>query len=82
MFISRVGVRALVSLCQPAVRDARQIAIAADIRAFRAYRRRTYYKDTRMSRIDYIALALLVALLIAGIYISGLPGMGAVPYNP
>ncbi len=82
IFIIRVVVMALVSIVILTLRDARQIAIAADIRAFRAYRRRTYYKDIRMSRIDYIALALLVALLIAGIYISGLPGMGAVPYNP
>ncbi|WP_243671017.1 hypothetical protein [Vulcanisaeta sp. JCM 16161] len=52
------------------------------MRAFRAYRRRTYYKDIRMSKVDYITVALLLALLIAGIYISGLPGMGAVPYNP
>lgn len=82
LFIIRVVVMALVSIVILTLRDARQIAIAADIRAFRAYRRRTYYRDIRMSRTDYIAVALLIALLVAGIYISGLPGMGAVPYNP
>ncbi|GAB6944030.1 energy-coupling factor transporter transmembrane component T family protein [Vulcanisaeta sp. JCM 14467] len=82
LFIIRVIVMALVSIVILTLRDARQIAIAADIRAFRAYRRRTYYRDIRLGRIDYIAIALLIVLLIAGIYISGLPGMGAVPYNP
>lgn len=43
----------------------------ADIKVFRAYRRRTYYRDIRMSRINYIAVALLIALLIVGIRISG-----------
>lgn len=53
----------------------------ADIRAFRAYRRGgTYYRDIRMSRINHIAVALLIALLIVGIRISGLPGMGG-PYH-
>ena len=82
LFIIRIIVMALVSIVILTLRDARQIAIAADMRAFRAYRRRTYYRDIRLGRIDYIAIALLMALLIAGIYISGLPGMGAVPYNP
>ncbi len=35
-----------------------------------------------MIKVDYIALALLIALLAIGIYISGFPGMGAIPYNP
>ncbi|ADY02281.1 cobalt transport protein [Vulcanisaeta moutnovskia 768-28] len=82
LFIIKIVIMALVGIVILTLRDARQIAIAADIRAFRAYRRRTYYKDIRMNRIDYIVLALLIVLLITGIYISGLPGMGAVPYNP
>ncbi|MGC9227258.1 hypothetical protein [Caldivirga sp.] len=72
----------LVSIVILTLKDTGQIAIAADIRGFRAVRKRTYYKDTRMTKVDYIALTLLIALLAIGIYISGLPGMGATPYNP
>jgi len=82
LFIIRVVIMALIGIVTLTLRDARQIAIAADLRAFRAFRKRTYYKDIRMTRMDYVILAFLIALLIAGIYISGLPGMGAVPYNP
>ncbi len=72
----------LVSIVILTLKDTGQIAIAADIRGFRAVRKRTYYKDIRMTKVDYIALTLLIALLAIGIYISGLPGMGAIPYNP
>jgi len=82
VFIVRVVITALMGIVILTLKDARQIAIAADLRAFRAYRRRTYYRDIRMGRMDYVALAILIALLIIGIYISGLPGFGAVPYNP
>lgn len=81
-FTVKVIIMALVSIIILTLRDARQIAIAADIRAFRVSRRRTYYRDIRMGTWDYVALAIILTLLVMGIYISGLPGMGAVPYNP
>ncbi|WP_291999547.1 energy-coupling factor transporter transmembrane protein EcfT [Caldivirga sp.] len=78
----RIVVMILVTIIILTLKDARQIAIAADIRGFRALRRRTYYKDIRMSRVDYVALAIILLILAIGLYISGLPGMGAIPYNP
>jgi energy-coupling factor transport system permease protein len=73
---------ALVTIVVLTLKDAVQIAIAAEIRGFRASRRRTYYREMRMGRADYIGIALLLALLAAGIYLSGVPGLGAIPYNP
>lgn len=78
----RYIVLSLVTIVILTVRDAVQIAIAAEIRGFRASRRRTYYREIKMTRIDYVALVLLIALLIFGVYLSGIPGFGAVPYNP
>ncbi|MFB6489975.1 MAG: energy-coupling factor transporter transmembrane component T family protein [Thermoproteus sp. AZ2] len=73
---------ALVTIVVLTVKDAGQIAIAAEVRGFRASRHRTYYRDIKMGRADYIALGLLLALLALGIYLSGVPGFGAIPYNP
>lgn len=73
---------AIVTIVILTVKDAAQVAIAAEIRGFRASRRRTYYREMKMKRADWIALALLFALLAAGVYLSGVPGFGAVPYNP
>ncbi|MEM3326910.1 MAG: energy-coupling factor transporter transmembrane component T [Thermoproteus sp.] len=73
---------ALLTIVILTIKDAVQIAIAAEIRGFRASRRRTYYREMKMTAVDYVGVALLLALLAAGIYISGLPGLGAVPYNP
>ncbi|MGC8974386.1 MAG: energy-coupling factor transporter transmembrane component T family protein, partial [Thermoproteus sp.] len=73
---------ALVTIVVLTLKDAVQIAIAAEMRGFRASRWRTYYREMRMGRADYIGIALLLALLAAGIYLSGVPGLGAIPYNP
>lgn len=73
---------ALVTIVILTLKDAVQIAVAAEIRGFRASRHRTYYRDMRMKRADYIGVALLLALLALGLYLSGVPGLGAVPYNP
>jgi hypothetical protein len=36
----------------------------------------------KMRLPDYVGIAVLLALLAAGIYLSGVPGLGAIPYNP
>jgi len=73
---------ALVTIVVLTLRDAVQIAIAAEIRGFRASRKRTYYREMKMRLPDYVGIAVLLALLAAGIYLSGVPGLGAIPYNP
>jgi len=44
--------------------------------------RRTYYEDVRMTKINYIALAIIILILAIGLYRSSLSGMGTIPYNP
>jgi len=73
---------ALVTIVVLTLKDAVQIAIAAEIRGFRASRKRTYYREMKMRLPDYVGIAVLLALLAAGIYLSGVPGLGAIPYNP
>ena len=78
----RVVILSLTAIIILTLRNAREIAIAADLRGFRANKYRTYYHELKLTRLDLFVIAMLVVILIIGVYVSGLPGMGAVPYNP
>ncbi|MCG2738422.1 MAG: energy-coupling factor transporter transmembrane protein EcfT [Candidatus Methanoperedenaceae archaeon] len=52
------------------LRTGRQIAIAADARAFRATKNRTYLKELKLNGFDYIFLSYIFVFLSAGIYLS------------
>ncbi|MHA1129362.1 MAG: energy-coupling factor transporter transmembrane component T family protein [Candidatus Helarchaeota archaeon] len=58
------------------LRSARQIAIAADIRGFRAVPHRTFLKELRFAKYDYFLLFFSITYLIVGIYLS-ITGYGA-----
>lgn len=58
------------------LKKARQTAIAADIRGFRAVEHRTFLKDLKFSKLDYFLLVFSVIYLIIGIYLS-FTGFGA-----
>jgi len=57
------------------LRTGRQIAIAADSRAFRATKHRTYVKELRLKRLDYIFLSYICVFTGIGLYLS-LTGLG------
>lgn len=57
------------------LRTGRQIAIAADSRAFRATKHRTYIKELRLKRLDYIFLSYICVFMGIGLYLS-LTGFG------
>ena len=62
------------------MRGAKDIAISADTRGFRAYNRRTYFVDIPMTRTDYY----MIVIFLAGIGVAGVMlalGFGrAIPY--
>jgi len=58
------------------LRTARQTAIAADIRGFRATKQRTFLKDLRLAKFDYVIIAVSLIYLTIGIYLS-FTGYGA-----
>ena len=62
------------------LRGARDTAISADTRAFRAYDRMTYMKPMSFGRLDYYSFAMiLLIVIVAGIAIAS--GFGrAIPY--
>ena len=78
----KVVVLSLTAIIILTLKNAREIAIAADLRGFRANRQRTYYHELRLTRMDVLTIIILLLIFVLGIYLSGLPGMGAVPYNP
>ncbi|MBD3227512.1 MAG: energy-coupling factor transporter transmembrane protein EcfT [Candidatus Lokiarchaeota archaeon] len=63
-------------LLNKTLKNARQIAIAADIRGFRATKNRTFLKKIKFTKKDYIILIYSVVYLILGIYLS-IIGFGA-----
>ena len=80
IFMLIAGVNAIVPTIIHLLRGAKDIAISADTRGFRATRKRSYVEDIPITRIDYYALGILVAIVIvAGISI--LFGFGrTIPY--
>lgn len=67
------------------MRGARNIALAADTRAFRAYPKRTYLNDVTFSKYDTYMAVIIVGLLIAAV-VANILGFGRglpyVVYNP
>ncbi len=80
IFMLIAGLSAIVPTIVHLMRGAKDIAISADTRGFRAYNRRTYFVDIPMTRTDYY----MVGLFLAGIGVAGIMlalGFGrAIPY--
>ena len=62
------GIHAIVPTIVYLMRGAKDIAISADTRAFRAYERRTYLVDIPFTRVDYY----LSAIIVTGIVIAAI----------
>lgn len=64
------GVAAIVPTIIHLLRGAKDIAISADTRGFRATKKRSYVEDVPITRLDYYALgAILTVIAVAGISI-------------
>jgi energy-coupling factor transport system permease protein len=61
------------------LRAGRKLAIAADVRGFRANNNRTYVNELRLKRNDYIFLAYTIILTAGGLYLSYTGYGGTVP---
>jgi energy-coupling factor transport system permease protein len=79
----RTKIRALRHIFFPMVvgllRKGRQIAIAADARAFRATKNRTFVDELQLGRGDYIMLTYIAVFLVAGTYLSSIGFGGTAP---
>ncbi len=79
----RTKIRALRHIFFPMVvgllRKGRQIAIAADARAFRATKNRTFVDELQLGRGDYIMLTYIATFLVAGTYLSSIGFGGTAP---
>lgn len=74
------GINAIVPTIIHLLRGAKDIAVSADTRGFRATRRRSYVEDIPVTRLDYYALGTLV-LIVAIAGISIILGFGrTIPY--
>jgi len=61
-------------------RGAKNTAISADTRAFRAYKTRTFLKPFTLGRADYVLLGITVALIVLAV-VSNVYGFGrSIPY--
>ncbi|MFX1516304.1 MAG: energy-coupling factor transporter transmembrane component T family protein [Promethearchaeota archaeon] len=72
VFIAFIPV--LISL----LRSGRQLAIAAEIKAFRSSRKRTEFRQIKMRLIDWVITFLCLLVLFSGIYGAVFLGMGAI----
>ena len=61
------------------LRTGRQIAIAADARAFRATKNRTYLKELKLNSFDYVFISYIFVFLSVGIYLSLIGYGGTAP---
>lgn len=61
------------------LRSGRQMAIAADSRAFRATKHRTYMNELKLGRADYIFLSYIIVFISTGLYLSLIGYGGTVP---
>jgi energy-coupling factor transport system permease protein len=79
----RTKIRALRHIFFPMVvgllRKGRQIAIAADARAFRATKNRTFVDELQLGRGDYIMMTYIATFLIVGTYLSSTGFGGTAP---
>jgi len=79
----RTKIRALQHIFFPMVvgllRKGRQIAIAADARAFRATKNRTFVEELQLGPCDYIMLTYIAAFLVVGTYLSSIGFGGTAP---
>ena len=79
-FMLAGGLYALVPTIIHLMRGAREIAISADTRGFRATKRRSYLEGVPFSKLDYYAISFMVAILIIGI-VANFYGFGRpIPY--
>jgi energy-coupling factor transport system permease protein len=61
-------------------RGAKNTAISADTRAFRAYKQRTYLKPFTLSRADYVLFGIIVGLIALAV-VANITGFGrSIPY--
>jgi len=61
-------------------RGAKNTAISADTRAFRAYKERTFLKPFTLSRADYVFFAIIVGLIVLAV-VANVTGFGrSIPY--
>lgn len=61
------------------LRTGRQIAIAADARAFRATKNMTYLNELKLNGFDYIFLTCIISFLSIGVYLSLIGYGGTAP---
>jgi len=61
------------------LRTGRQIAIAADSRAFRSTKHRTYLNELKLKKMDYLFLSYIVMFLGCGLYLSLIGYGGTAP---
>lgn len=74
------GLNAIVPTIIHLLRGAKDIAISADTRGFRATNRRSYVEDIPVTRLDYYALGTIVGILVVAV-ISIMLGFGrTIPY--
>ncbi len=79
-FMLLAGLYAIVPTIIHLMRGARDIAISADTRGFRATKRRSYVEGIRFSTLDYYAISFIVVILIFGI-LANFIGFGrSIPY--
>ena len=75
------GVMIIIPLLSNSLDRAVQIAEAMESRGFGAMKNRTFYKEIRYSKIDFITILLIVSCFIAGLWIR-LQGWGDYEYYP
>ncbi|MFQ6071101.1 MAG: energy-coupling factor transporter transmembrane component T family protein [Methanosarcinales archaeon] len=61
------------------LRKGRQMAIAADARAFRATKNRTFVRELKFKRMDYVYLGYTFVLVCLGLYLSFIGYGGTAP---
>ncbi|MHA2028792.1 MAG: energy-coupling factor transporter transmembrane component T family protein [Candidatus Kariarchaeaceae archaeon] len=69
---------ALVPVLISLLRSGKQLALAAEVKAFRSSKKRTDYNQLKMGALDYVVTASLLILLVGGIYGAVFLGMGAI----
>lgn len=74
------GILAIVPTMVYLFRGAKSLAISADTRAFRAFPRRTLYKEPAVTHYDYIMFGVILGLLVLAI-VANMIGFGrSIPY--
>ena len=80
VFMLEAGIFAIVPTIIHLLRGAKDTAISADTRGFRATRKRSYVDEIPITRIDYYALSIMCFILIAAV-VSIILGFGrTIPY--